>query len=49
MIPGRFLRRFTRIDALVEEPIYAFWSRSGGTKALEAASARVFDVEAMLE
>ncbi len=43
------IRKSERVPSLVEEPIFAFWSRSEGTKALERASTRVYDVEAMLE
>jgi hypothetical protein len=43
------IRKSERVPTLVAEPIYAFWTRSGGTKALEGASARVFDLEAMLD
>ena len=43
------IRKSQRAPDLVEEPIYAFWSRTGGAKALQATSTRVFDVAAMLE
>jgi len=43
------IRKSERVPSLVAEPIYAFWSRSGGTKAIERASTRVYDVKAMLE
>jgi hypothetical protein len=42
------IRKSERAPALADQPIYAFWSRAGGAKALEA-STRVFDVAAMLE
>jgi AAA+ ATPase superfamily predicted ATPase len=41
------IRKTERVPEPVEEPIYAFWTRSGGTKALEGAEARVFDLETM--
>jgi hypothetical protein len=36
-------------DTVVGRYSYAFWSSAGVAKALEATSARVFDVAAMLE
>jgi uncharacterized protein len=42
------IRKTERVPAPVEEPIYAFWTRSGGAKALDGAPARVFDLETML-
>jgi hypothetical protein len=42
------IRKSERVPMLLDEPVYAFWSRSGGTKVLEAASVRVFDLDSML-
>lgn len=42
------IRKSERVPTLVEQPVYAFWSRSGGAKGLETGSVRVFDVRSML-
>ncbi len=42
------IRKSERVPKLVKEPVYAFWSRAGGTKDLEGASVRVFDPDAIL-
>jgi AAA+ ATPase superfamily predicted ATPase len=42
------IRKGQRVPDLAERPLYAFWSRAGGSKALHAASVRTYDVQAML-
>ena len=42
------IKKSERAPRVVDEPLYAFWSRSGAT-GLEATEARIFDLDAMLK
>jgi AAA+ ATPase superfamily predicted ATPase len=43
------VRKTERVPEPVDDPIYAFWARSGREKTLDGGSARVFELEAMFQ